>query len=123
MEMDQLVRRRRRVFACFMGGFLIAQFIPVEFTSILTATVWSFSGRMYALGFLIAGTFLRVDSLSIFSGLEALLVRISPGIAGVGPQYVAASVMLFGNLAVAVLFKALLRRTVLSRVPAAMFAA
>ncbi|MDA4134258.1 MAG: hypothetical protein OK441_01640 [Thaumarchaeota archaeon] len=119
----ELERRRRWIFACFMGGFLIAPFMPVEFTSILTATVWNFSGRFYALVFLVLGTFLRADSITIFSGIENMIVLSFPGFLAVGPAYLAVGVMFFGNLAAAFLFKVAIRRAVFHRIPAGLFAA
>jgi hypothetical protein len=105
-----------------MGGFLIAQFIPVEFTSILSATVWSFSGRVYALVFVIGGTFFRADSVFILSGIANIVGRVSPSLSASGPLYVAIATMFVGNLAAAFLFKKLIRRLVFNHIPAALFA-
>jgi hypothetical protein len=119
---SQLTHRRRAIFACFMGGFLIAQFIPVEFTSILSATVWSFSGRVYALVFVIAGTFFRADSITILAGIANIVSRLSPSELVSGSTYVAIAVMFVGNLAATFLFKALIRRAIFSHIPAVLFA-
>jgi len=109
---------RRRTFACFMGGFLLTPFIPFEFTSILTAMVWSFSGAAYAAVFAVAGTFLRPDSLTIYSGIQLLLSKAGPVEVRALSEPIAISVMFLGNLCTAYIFKAFIRHKVANRLPA-----
>ena len=100
-----------------MGGFLIAPLMPVEFTSILTATVWSFSGKVYALVFVVVGTFFRADSYTIFSGIQSFLTRASPvGAMGLS-ELATVAIMFAGNVCAAYLFKRVIRQKILRRLP------
>ena len=90
-----------------MLGFLLMPFMPVQFTSILTAVVWAFSGAQFALIFTVLGTF-RLDSFPIFAGLQDLFHIVVP--TGLVPftQLISIAVMFLGNLATAWFFKAVL---------------
>jgi hypothetical protein len=111
------LRSRRRAFACCLGGFLLAPIIPVEFTSILTATVWGFSGVAYAAVFTVIGTFFRADSFTVYSGIQPLLERASPPDIRAWSQVITLTVMFLGNLGTAYLFKRIIRYKVLRRLP------
>lgn len=112
-----LTRRRQQVFAWSLGGLLVAPFMPVEFTSILTATVWSFSGGGYALAFLLFGTFLRLDSISVYAGVQEVLIKLFALPPGAASGYATIAVMFFGNVATAYLFRIIIRRKMGGRVP------
>jgi hypothetical protein len=111
------LRLRRRAFFCLMGGFLVLPIIPVEFTSIITAVVWSVSGGLPAVVFLIAGTFFRLDSPTIFSGIAGVAGHLFPGYSTALDEAIAIAVMLAGNLATAYLFKRIVRTRLLNRIP------
>jgi len=111
------LRSRRRAFACCLGGFLLAPFIPVEFTSILTAMVWGFSGVAYAGVFTVIGTFFRADSFTVYSGIQPLVARASPPDIAVWSQVITLAFMFLGNLGTAYLFKRIIRYKVMRRLP------
>jgi hypothetical protein len=110
-------KSRRRTFACLLGGFLLAPFIPVEFTSILTATVWSVSGGVYALAFLTVGTFFRLDSFSIFTGIEEILGRVLRIAPGAEAGYLTVGIMFLGNVTTAYFFKLIISSKIARRLP------
>ena len=101
-----------------MGGFLLLPVLPVQFTSVITAVVWSFAGPLPAAVFLLSGTFLHADSLPILSGLQNIVARILPGLSPIGDQAGAVVTMLVGNLMTAYLFKLFVKKRILSRLPA-----
>lgn len=100
-----------------MAGFLVLPVVPVEFTSIITAVVWSLSGGLPALVFLVAGTFLRVDSVTIFSGIEQIVGHLFPGLPTLVDEGLSVAVMFAGNLGTAYMFKRLVRNRLISRLP------
>lgn len=108
---------RSRAFFSLMGGFLLLPVLPVQFTSVITAIVWSFAGPLPAAVFLLSGTFLHVDSMPIFSGLQDVVARILPSLSPVGDQAGAVASMLVGNLVTAYLFKLFVKKRILSRLP------
>jgi len=79
-------------------------FMPVQFTSILTAVVWIFSGIQYAVIFTILGTF-RLDSFPIFTGIQNILRLIVPSSVLPFSQSITIAFMFLGNLATAYFFK------------------
>jgi hypothetical protein len=95
---------RHWTFFCAMLGFLMLPFMPVQFTSILTAVVWIFSGTQYAVIYTILGTF-RLDSVPIFSGIQNILHLIIPHSVVPFSQSITILLMFSGNLATAYLFK------------------
>jgi len=104
-----------------MGGFLVLPVVPIEFTSIITAVVWSLSGGIPALVFLVAGTFLRVDSLTVFTGVAQIAEGLFPSLSFGIDQDIAVAVMFTGNLASAVVFKMIVRKKLLARIPSSSF--
>jgi hypothetical protein len=100
-----------------MGGFLVLPVIPIEFTSIITAVVWSLSGGIPGLVFLLAGTFLRVDSLTVFAGVTQIAERLFPSLSFGIDQYIAVGIMFTGNLASAYFFKMVIKKKLLARIP------
>jgi hypothetical protein len=100
-----------------LGGFLLAPFIPVEFTSILTAMVWGFSGVAYAAVFTVIGTFFRADSFTVYSGIQPLVARAFPPDVGAWSQVITLTVMFLGNLGTAYMFKKIIRYRVMRRLP------
>ncbi|MDA4117924.1 MAG: hypothetical protein OK455_06225 [Thaumarchaeota archaeon] len=89
--------------------------MPVQFTSVLTAAVWIFSGIQYAVVFTILGTF-RLDSIPIFAGIQNILRLILPN--GILPftQSIAILIMFLGNLAAAYFFKKVLGGKMVNRI-------
>src|SRR5579871_2782037 len=71
-------RLRGLAFFSLMGGFLLVPAMPVQFTSIITAIVWSLSGALPGVIFLIGGTFFRPDSLPILSGIQGITEKVLP---------------------------------------------
>jgi hypothetical protein len=112
---------RRRAFFCLMAGFLVFPIVPVQFTSIITAIVWSLSGGVPAIAFLLVGTFLRFDSFTILSGIGDIVARVFPSLSPVGDQELAAVVMFAGNLGTAYFFKRAIRHRILKRLPLSSF--
>lgn len=111
------MRFRKYAFSSLMMGFLIVPFVPLQFTSIITAVVWTVSGPYYAIVFVIVGTFFRTDSISIYYGIQRVLGFFLPqDIAALG-QWIAIPIMFFGNLATTMLFKRFLRGKLLERLP------
>jgi hypothetical protein len=100
-----------------MAGFLVFPIVPVQFTSIITAIVWSLSGGVPAIAFLVVGTFLRFDSFTILSGIGDIVARVFPSVSSIGDEELAAAVMFVGNLATAYFFKRVLRYRILKRLP------
>ncbi|MDA4118841.1 MAG: hypothetical protein OK455_10935 [Thaumarchaeota archaeon] len=100
-----------------MGGFLVLPVIPIQFTSIITAIVWSISGVFPAMVFLVAGTFLRVDSATIFLGIQQMASRMFPSFSTTVDGEIAVLLMFVGNLATAYLFKRVVRSRLLNRIP------
>jgi hypothetical protein len=99
-----------------MLGFLILPFMPVQFTSILTAVVWIFSGPLYAVVFTILGTFFRQDSFPIFTGIQHILNLVVPGNVLAFSAPITVSFMFLGNLATAYLFKSVFVGRVTKRI-------
>jgi hypothetical protein len=110
-------RFRKHMFAVLMGTFLFLPVMPTEFTSFVTAFVWIFSGAYYAMAFVAVGTFFRIDSVAVFSGIQGVLESTLPPSLTSLDQVITIGVMFTGNLASAYLFRSLLRRKVLSRLP------
>jgi hypothetical protein len=100
-----------------MGGFLLAPFMPVESTSILTAMVWSFSGKAYAVVFAVLGTFVRFDSGIVYTAIQTLTTKAAPSDFGGWTQPITLSVMLGINLCAAFLFMKIIRHSVAKRLP------
>jgi hypothetical protein len=77
--------------------------------------VWIFSGIQYAIVFTILATF-GLESFPIFTGIQNILQLIIPN--SVSPLYqaITVSVMFFGNLTTAYLFKRVLGSKLVSRV-------
>ncbi len=97
---------RHWTFFCGMLAFLMLPFTPVQFTSILTAVVWTFSGVQYAVVFAIFGSF-SLESIPIYNGIKNIIEVFLPATSGM-PLLVGAAVvavMLLGNLATAFFFK------------------
>ena len=107
---------KRWAFFCGMLGFLLLPFMPVQFTSILTAAVWIFSGIPYAIVFTILGTF-RLDSVPIYAGINNILGLILPVSLSAFSQAIAILVMFSGNLATAYFFKRVLGGKLVNRLP------
>lgn len=97
----------RKTFFYGMTAFLMLPFMPVQFTSILTAVVWIFSGLPYAVAFVVLGTF-RVDSVPIYSGIDRILVMVLPQVLAGLSGFMTVAIMFGGNLLTAYLFKVLL---------------
>ena len=93
--------------------------MPLQFTSVVTALVWSLSGVEFAMVFLVVGTFFHADSPSIFSGIEGLVSRVFPHIGPAGLAAAAIATMFLGNLAAAYLFRRFVSSRVVRRVPQA----
>ncbi len=108
---------RSRAFFSLMGGFLILPVLPVQFTSVITAIVWSFAGPLPAVVFLLGGTFFHADSIPIMSGLQDIVARILPELSVPEDQVGAVTTMLLGNLVTAYLFKMFVKKRILSRLP------
>lgn len=108
---------RRRAFFSLMAGFLLLPVMPFQFTSILTAIVWSVSGVVPGMVFLVLGTFFRMDSWSIMSGLQGIVRDLAPGSSTLLDQSVALGTMFVGNLASAFLFRLVVRRSLMQRIP------
>ena len=121
LQLARGIRLRRRAFFCLMGGFLVLPVVPIEFTSIITAVVWSLSGGIPALVFLVAGTFLRVDSLTVFTGVAQIAEGLFPSLSFGIDQDIAVAVMFTGNLASAFVFKMIVRKKLLARIPSSSF--
>jgi hypothetical protein len=88
-------------------------FTPVQFTSILTAVVWIFSGIQYAVIFTVLGTF-RFDSFPIYNGIQEIIEIFAPSMTPLSGT-VTVLVMFFGNLVTAYLFKRLFVGKLMSR--------
>jgi hypothetical protein len=101
------VTSKRWTFFCAMLGFLMLPFMPVQFTSVLTAVVWIFAGVQYAVVFTILGTF-RFDSPPIFVGITNILSLLLPRGASSFSQEFTILLMYFGNLGTAYFFKKVL---------------
>lgn len=97
----------RRTFFYGMMAFLMLPFMPVQFTSVLTAVVWIFSGTPYAMAFVVLGTF-RLDSVPIYSGIDRIFVMILPTILLGFAGWLTIAFMFSGNLLTAYLFKRIL---------------
>jgi hypothetical protein len=104
---------RHWVFFCAMLGFLMLPFTPVQFTSMLTAVVWIFSGMQYAVVFTVLGTF-RLDSFPIFNGIQDMVQIFAPSVTPFSST-ITVLVMFFGNFATAYLFKRLFVGKLVSR--------
>jgi uncharacterized membrane protein YdcZ (DUF606 family) len=119
---DVDLRRKRSSLAempffSLMVGFLLLPIIPIQFTSIITAIVWSLSGPLAGVVFLVAGTFFRPDSLPILSGVQNIVGRMLPGMGTDQSGAIAVVIMLLGNLASACLFRVLLKSRLVKRLP------
>ncbi len=79
-------------------------FMPVQFTSVLTAVVWIFAGIQYALVFTVLGTF-RLDSIPIFTGIQSMVRVIAPQSFIPFSEPITVLLMFSGNLATAYFFK------------------
>lgn len=108
---------RRIAFFSLMAGFLLLPIVPIQFTSIITAIVWSVSGPLPGLAFLIGGTFFRPDSLPILSGLQNVVGRMFPTSGVAFAEVAAVAIMFVGNLAAAYLFRKLISNKIVSRIP------
>ena len=91
-----------------MMAFLLLPFMPVQFTSILTAVVWIFSGTPYAMVFVVLGTF-RLDSVPIYSGIDRILAMGLPTVMFGFAGWITIAIMFSGNLLTAYLLKRVLR--------------
>ncbi len=108
---------RSIAFFSLMAGFLLLPIVPIQFTSIITAIVWSVSGPLPGVVFLIGGTFFRPDSLPILSGIQNLVGRILPASGTTFDELAAISVMFLGNLAAACVFRRLISNRIVRRIP------
>jgi len=99
---------QRRTFFYGMVAFLLLPFMPVQFTSILTAVVWIFSGTPYAMVFVVLGTF-RLDAVPIYSGIDRILTMALPTVLIGFAGWITLVFMFSGNLLSAYLFKRVLR--------------
>ena len=104
-----------------MSSFLLVPFIPIQFTSIITALVWTFSGPVYAMVFVLAGTFLRADSLPILSGIQDIVSKVLPYQSPEVAQSVTMGLMFSGNVCSAYLFKRILEHRLAKRLPLVCF--
>ncbi len=100
---------RKRAFFAMMSGFLFVPFLPLQFTSIVTAVVWIFSGTGYAMVFVVLGTFMRADSFTIFSGIQNIFNTFLPVRFDALSQVFSVATMFVGNVATAYLFQRLLK--------------
>jgi len=98
-----------------MLGFLMLPFMPVQFTSVLTAVVWTFSGVQYALIFSALGTF-RLDSVPIYSGIQNMVRLVVPGSVLPYSQSITILFMFTANLSTAFFFKKVLRSKLVNRI-------
>lgn len=96
---------------------MVLPVLPVPFASVITAIVWSFAGPLPAAVFLLGGTFFHADSAPILFGLQDIVARVIPGLSSGEDQLGAVTIMLVGNLMSAYLFKLLVKRSILSRLP------
>jgi hypothetical protein len=106
---------RHWTFFCAMLGFLMIPFMPVQFTSILTAVVWIFSGIQYALLFTFLGTF-RFDSIPIFTGIQNILRAVAPSSFLPFSEPITILFMFLGNLATAYIIKRVFVAKLVSRI-------
>jgi hypothetical protein len=95
--------------------------MPIQFTSMITALVWTFSGRVYAMLFVVAGTFLRMDSLPILSGIQNIVSKVLPNGSPELTQSVTMCLMFAGNVCSAYLFKRILEHRFANRLPVVFF--
>jgi hypothetical protein len=106
---------KHRAFFCAMLGFLMLPFMPVQFTSVLTAVVWTFSGVQYALVFTALGTF-RLDSVPIYSGIQNMVRLVVPESVLPYSQSITILFMFTANLSTAFFFKKVLRSKLVNRI-------
>lgn len=105
-----------------MGGCLILMpLVPIQFTSLITAIVWTFSGPSYAIVFVTAGTFLQADSYTVFFGIQNIVTSLFPNYPLGVHQLITTGVMFGGNLTTAYLFKLVLHRRLLRRFSSSVF--